>query len=186
MTTDARHARQEPRLTPAQIRDAGLPAARFGRGYARQAVRALLAAIADHVQDLEQEIGAARQTIRQREREIEQRRYGVALPSAGRCEPAIDEQILRWQIEAQRYSDELTATARVQAAEIVGEARQQAGRVLAEQSPDGHRADAAEIARLRRTATVIQYWLKEIRRQVDAADDSVSAEIAGNAWADPA
>jgi hypothetical protein len=116
-------------LTPAQIRAAALPGVGpFGRAY----VRRLLSTIADQLADLEAELNWARHTVRLREHEIEQRRYGVALPA--RADPVHDEQILRWQIEAQRFSDEITAAAQAQAAEIVDAALRQADQLR----PDLH------------------------------------------------
>ena len=101
-------------MTPSQIRAAPLPGVGpFGRAY----VRRLLAVVADQVASLEAELSWARHTVRMREHEIEQRRYGVVLPA--RSDPVHDEQILRWQVEAQRFSDEITAAAQTQAAEIV-------------------------------------------------------------------
>ena len=114
-------------LTPAQIRAAALPGVGpFGRAH----VRRLLSAIADQLADLEAELNWARHTVRLREHEIEQRRYGVVLPA--RADPVHDEQILRWQIEAQRFSDEITAAAQVQAAEIVDAALHQADQLRAD------------------------------------------------------
>jgi len=111
-------------LTPDQIRTAPLPGVGpFGRAY----VRHLLAAVAGQLAELEAELAWARHTVRLREHEIEQRRYGVALPA--RTDPVHDEQILRWQIEAQRFSDEITAAAQVQAAEIVDAAVRQADQI---------------------------------------------------------
>jgi hypothetical protein len=108
-------------LTPAQIRQAALPGVGpFGRAYVRQ----LLAEVANRVAELEAELAWAWYTVRLREEEIEQRRYGVGLPA--RTDPVHDEQILRWQIEAQRLSDELTAAAQAQASEIVDAAQRQA------------------------------------------------------------
>jgi len=108
-------------LTPEQIRAAPLRGVGpLGRAY----VRRLLSAAADQVASLEAELSWARHTVRLREHEIEQRRYGVVLPA--RVDPVHDEQILRWQIEAQRLSDEITAAAQVQAAEIVDAALRQA------------------------------------------------------------
>jgi len=114
-------------LTPAQIRAAALPGVGpFGRSY----VRRLLAAVADQLASLETELAWARHTVRLREHEIEQRRYGVVLPA--RSDPVHDEQILRWQIEAQRFSDEITAAAQAQAAEIVEAALRQADHLRAD------------------------------------------------------
>ena len=111
-------------MSPEQIRHAPLPGVGpFGRAY----VRELLAAVADRVSALEAELAAARRAVRLRELEIEQRRYGVVLPGS-RYEQVHDEQILRRQIEAQRFSDDITAAAQQQAAEIVDAAQRQADR----------------------------------------------------------
>jgi hypothetical protein len=109
-------------VTPAQIRDATLPGVGpFGRSY----VRRMLALLADQVAGLEAELAAARHTVRLREAEIEQRRYGVELPG-GRYDQLLDAEVLRRQIEAQRLCDDLILAATEQAAEIVDAARRQA------------------------------------------------------------
>jgi hypothetical protein len=117
------------RLTPGQIRGLSLRGVGpWGRAY----LRSVLAALADQVADMAAETTAARQRVRERELEIEQRRYGVGLP-ARRADQEADERLLRRQVEAQRLSDDLTATAQRQAAEIVAAAREQADRIRATQ-----------------------------------------------------
>jgi hypothetical protein len=120
-------------VTPEQIRHTPLAGVGpFGRAY----VRALLATVADRMAALEAELAAARRAVRLRELEIEQRRYGVVLPGS-RFEQVHDEQILRSRMEAQRFSDDITAAAQQQAAEIVEAAQRQAERIYRGSLPDG-------------------------------------------------
>jgi cell division septum initiation protein DivIVA len=186
MTTtrlQGRHADRETRLTPDQIRDHPLATALLGLGYAKPDVRRVLAAVADQVQVMQGDIDALWRTVKHREAELELRRYGIGLP-ARPTETGIDELALRWQIEAQRYSDDITATAQRQAADIVEQARHQAEQVLAEIDLDTYEQAIAEVNRLRRTVTGLHRWIADMRRYVDAAHDGLTSELAGLIRAD--
>jgi cell division septum initiation protein DivIVA len=119
---------------------------------------------------MEADINAVRRTLQQREMEIEQRRYGVGLPARG-YERTDDDMLLRWHVESQRYSDDITAMAQRQASEIVGEAKTQADQVRAEISSDLNAA--AELAKLRRTVAILRHCLYNVRRYIDTADETL-------------
>ena len=168
---NGRHARAAY-LSALQIRDHWLPDAAWGRrGYSKEAVARLLAAVAEQVESMEAETSSLRQALYYREREIEQRRYGVSLPARG--DEFNDEMLLRWQMEAQRHSDDITAIAQRQAAEIVGEAHTQADQVRAEISADLQAQ--AELARLRRKVATLRQCLLNVRRYIDSTDEALGS-----------
>jgi cell division septum initiation protein DivIVA len=173
---NGRHARTVY-FSPARIRDPWLPDAPWGRrGYAKEDVRRLLSAVAEQVESMDADLTAVRQTLHYREMEIEQRRYGVGLPAGGDAR-VNDEMLLRWQVETQRYSDDITSMAQRQAAEIVGEAQTQADQVRAEIGADLQAT--AEIASLRRTVATLRQCLYNVRRYLDTTDQALRSDFAG-------
>jgi hypothetical protein len=84
--------------------------------------------------------------------------------------------LLRWQIEAQRYSDEVTDLAQAQAADIVGEAHEQAARVRDAIPAECPPHLMAELTYLRHCVTQLHAWVASLRREVDATDDALAAE----------
>jgi hypothetical protein len=131
--------------------------------------------VAEQVQVMESDIDVARRALEHRELEIEHRRYGLALPARG-AEFGPDEMLLNWQIEAQRYSDEITALAQAQAADIVGEAHEHAARTRNEIPAASPPHMTAELAYLRHRIAQLHAWVASLRREVDATDDALAAE----------
>jgi cell division septum initiation protein DivIVA len=173
-----RHAHPDAQLTPDQIRDYPLPAANWARGYARSDVRQLLGTIADQVRFMENEIDALWRRLDHREAELQHRRYGVALPADLDHTVPDDDMTLRWHIDAQRHSDDITAMAQRHAADIVEEARHQAEQVLAEIDLGTYEQAIAEVNRLRHLVAGIHRWMGEVRHYLNATHDRLSVELA--------
>src|SRR5690606_24349501 len=69
--------------TAEQVRHIDLPRVRWGRYHREVDVRRALNSAADRIQVLELEVQRLSRMLHQREVEIEQRRYGVGLPTNG-------------------------------------------------------------------------------------------------------
>ncbi|MEH1017838.1 hypothetical protein V6U90_32850 [Micromonospora sp. CPCC 206060] len=174
-------------LTSEQVRNHDLPQTRRWGGYHQGAVRRVLGLAADRIADLERQVQQLSRTLQHRELELEQRRYGVGLPANGSPAELVHGSQVDWQVQAQAYSDDITSTAQAQADQIVGEAHHQAQliRAQAQQEVERYRNSAGaayngteeDLVRLRSLAYSMQGWLHEVRQNIVAADDTLSAEL---------
>jgi DivIVA domain-containing protein len=170
-------------ITADQIRNHDLPETRWRRGYDIDAVHQLLDQAAERLAAAEEEVQRLTRTLQVREWEIEQRRYGIRLPTNSRAELIRDDQV-NWQLRAQAYSDDLTATAQAQAEQIVGEAQIQARHIQAQSAAqDAHgattyRSGHDELTHLRSLLASMSTWMHDLRQHIDHADDSIGAELA--------
>ncbi|HEY0696714.1 MAG TPA: DivIVA domain-containing protein [Micromonospora sp.] len=174
-------------LTSEQVRNHELPQKRWGGGYQQGEVRQVLGLAADRIADLEQQVQQLSRMLQQRETELEQRRYGVGLPASGSPAELVHSSHIDWQVQAQAYSDNITSTAQAQADQIVGEAHHQARliRSQAQQEVERYRNSAGaaynvteeDLVRLRSLAYSMQEWLHDVRQNIVAADDTLSAEL---------
>jgi hypothetical protein len=163
-----RSDRQHPLdgYTVDEIRRLPLPGTGFlRRGYDKSAVDKILADLASYVDELRVELASTAQALRYREQEIEHRRYGVRLPSTGQGD-LVNEEQLAWHIEAQRYGDQVTATAQAQAGQIVEDAQRHADRILAAALPsDG------EVEQLRAALRGMRRLLHYLAQHIDMAEE---------------
>jgi hypothetical protein len=155
-------AHTSEQLSRPPIPDAGLGR----RGYDKPAVDMVVADLAEYIDALRVELAGALRVQRYRELEIEQRRYGIRLPSTGQGELVHEEQ-LTWHLEAQRYGDQITAAAQVQAGQIVHDAQQYGDQIRAAASSSGRDADQLQLA-----LRGMRQLLEQLARHVEAAEDS--------------
>lgn len=184
------HAVQRRRvLTPDEIRRIPLRQIGFRKGYEPAAVEQLLARLAEDAAQRDRDLTLLRGRLDNAEREIYARRHGHLPDSA----PAgFDPAMIDSQMRAQRYAEELVATAQQSAAAIVAQGRMQADSIIrqshamAEQAAHDYRARAgasytADREELVRLATLARWAMSQVaglRVQVDATDDAARTQLA--------
>jgi hypothetical protein len=170
-------------LSADQISTLPLPGSGLGRrGYDKHAVDAALAELAAYIDGLRIDIAAVTRTLRYREREIDHRRYGVELPAGQRGE-LIHEEQLAWHLDAQRYGDQITELALVQAEQIVEDAHVQAHRIVTDQVGRATPARPNAVYRsdeLRRALGSVRELLAQVGQQVDRVDAAAEEWVQGN------
>jgi DivIVA domain-containing protein len=178
-------------LTPHEIRNVQLRRIGLRKGYDPAAVDELLQRLADEVAAREQTISDLTGRLSRAEAEAYARRHGAlpAVPESRRLEDMLAE--IDIKLQAQRYADEVIATAQQGAAQIVEQSRQQASQVLsdahraAEQAAHAYRAragsdynpDREELARLLGLARWAQGQLAGLHQQITATNNTVSKEL---------
>jgi hypothetical protein len=163
--SSGQHALPEP--TAPEIRRPRLPYARFGRrGYDRATVDTTLAHLADYVDSLQADLANVTRALWYREQEIERRRYGVHLPAAPGSGELVHEEQLAWHLEAQRYGDQVTEAAQVQAGRIVEDAQRHAEQIVASAWPDDDDLD-----QLRATLRGMRRLLQHLAHHLHVAED---------------
>jgi DivIVA domain-containing protein len=184
-----RGARRRQRMSPDDVRRTRLRQIGFRKGYDPVAVDDLLAHLADEIADRDRELAALAGRLEHAQREIYARRHGH-LPDA--APTGFDPATIDTHMRAQRYAEELVATAQQSAAAIVAQSRQQAHTIMAhahaeaEQAARDYRARAgadysADREELVRIATLARWAMGQIsglRYQVDATDDAARAQLA--------
>jgi DivIVA domain-containing protein len=176
-------------LSPHEIRNARIRQIGIRRGYDKTEVDTLLWRLAEEIAAREGVITDLAARLDRAEREVYARKHGH-LPDAGPRD--LDDQLIEERINAQRYADELIASAQYSAAQLVNDSRVQADHIIrqahevAEQAArdyraragDSYSADREELARLATLADWAMRQFAGLRKQVDATDDAAQAELA--------
>lgn len=184
------YRRREP-MTPHEIRNAELPRIGRRRTYQPDAVHELLWRLAEETAARDAVIAEQAARLNRVERELYARRHG-ALPAAAGA-PNLDELLAEVdeRAKAQRYADEVIATAQHGAAQIVSQGKRQAQQVLmdahraAEQAAHDYRAAAGadyqpEQEQLERVVAISQWAIRQLaalREQVNATGSVVTTEL---------
>ncbi len=161
----------------------------FRRGYDPVAVDDLLIRLADDLATRDRDLAQLERRLDHAQRELYARRHGH-LPHAAPHQ--IDPAAIDAQLQAQRYAEELVASAQQNAAAIVEQSRVQATHILrhahasAERAAHEYRARAgasysADREELVRLATLARWAMGQVsglRAQVDATDDAARAQLA--------
>lgn len=160
----------------------------FRRGYDPAAVDELLLRLADDMAERDREIAMLQTRLDHAQREIYARRHGHLPDAAPR---GFDPEAIDAQMQAQRYAEELVATAQQSAAAIVEQGRMQAegiirhAHAMAERAAHEYRARAgssytADREELVRLATLARWAMGQVsglRAQVDATDDAARSQL---------
>jgi DivIVA domain-containing protein len=175
-------------LSPHEIRNSRIRQIGFRKGYDPGEVEALLQRLAEEVAARDGRITGLLSENDRLQRELYARRHGQ-LPTSP--VDGLDEAVIARQIQAQRYVDDLLATAQNNAASLVAQSKQQAREIVrtaretAEQAVREYRAasgthytpDREELTRL---ATLANWAIRQfagLRAQVDATDDAARQEL---------
>jgi cell division septum initiation protein DivIVA len=176
-------------LSPHEIRNARIRQIGIRRGYDKFDVDTLLWRIAAEIAAREGVITDLATRLERAEREVYARKHGY-LPDAGPRN--LDDLLIEERVNAQRYADEMIASAQYSAAQLVQHGRNQAASIIhqahevAEQAARDYRAraghtysaDREELARLATLAAWAMRQFAGLRKQVDATDDAAQAELA--------
>jgi DivIVA domain-containing protein len=176
-------------LSPHEIRNARIRQIGIRRGYDKTEVDTLLWRLSEEIAAREGAITDLAARLDRVERELYARKHGY-LPDAGPRN--LDDLLIEERVNAQRYADELIATAQYSAAQLVNDGRVQADHIIrqahqvAEQAARDYRARAgdtysADREELARLATLADWAMRQfagLRKQVDATDDAAQAELA--------
>ena len=176
-------------LSPHEIRNARIRQIGIRRGYDKFEVDTLLWRIAAEIAAREGVITDLATRLERAEREVYARKHGY-LPDAGPRN--LDDLLIEERVNAQRYADEMIASAQYSAAQLVQHGRAQAANIIhqahdvAEQAArdyraragDTYSADREELARLSTLAAWAMRQFAGLRKQVDATDDAAQSELA--------
>lgn len=182
-----RHGRRR-RMSPDEVRRVRLRQIGFRKGYDPSSVDELLAHLADEMAERDREIAGLAERLDHVQRELYARRHGV-LPDA--APTGFDPAAIDAQLRAQRYAEELVATAQQSAAAIVAQGRAQAHQVMAHAQAAAERAardyraragteytaDREELVRLATLARWAMAQVSGLRYQVDATDDAARSQL---------
>jgi cell division septum initiation protein DivIVA len=175
-------------LSPHEIRNARIRSIGIRRGYERTEVDTLLWRVAEETAVREGVISNLTVRLERAERENYARKHGH-LPDSAPGD--LDDMLVDERVKAQRYADELIASAQWSAQQLVEQSRSQAdniireAHVVAEQAAREYRsragetysADREELARLAALAHWAIRQFGGLRQQVDATDDTAQAEL---------
>ena len=176
-------------LSPHEIRNMRIRQSGIRRGYDKAEVDTLLWRIGADIAAREGVITDLLTRLDRAERELYARKHGH-LPDASPRN--LDDLLIDERINAQRYADEMIASAQYSAAQLVQHGRAQAANIIrhaheaAEQAARDYRAragssysaDREELARLATLAAWAMRQFAGLRKQVEATDDAAQAELA--------
>lgn len=176
-------------LSPHEIRSMRIKQSGIRRGYDKTEVDTLLWRIGGEIAAREGAITDLLTRLDRTERELYARKHGH-LPDASPGN--LDDLLIDERVSAQRYADEMIASAQYSAAQLVQHGRAQAANIIrqaheaAEQAARDYRAragssysaDREELARLATLAAWAMRQFAGLRKQVEATDDAAQAELA--------